>query len=158
MEVKRLRTLALEVFKTLMNPEYMKEIFHKAAFTTHRPLNLEVNEKHTTKYGNKSLRCLGTHIWNSLPSQIKKETDYTKFKEFINDWFGMKCKCNFFFFGVSTWVSILNCRYDLGLDPFLAGNGFHYFQFLLNFLIFVSCELYIYILVMVFIIPEWIKF
>ena len=31
MEVKRLRTLALEVFKTLnnMNPEYMKEVFHK---------------------------------------------------------------------------------------------------------------------------------
>ena len=31
MEVKRQRTLALEVFKTLnnVNPEYMKEIFHK---------------------------------------------------------------------------------------------------------------------------------
>ena len=32
-----------------------------------------------------------------LPNQIKKEkkqTGYTKFKEFINDWFGMKCKCN----------------------------------------------------------------
>ena len=54
MEVKRLRTLALEVFKTLnkRNPEYMKEIFHKTSFTTHRPLNLEVDKKHTTKYGN----------------------------------------------------------------------------------------------------------
>ena len=72
MEVKRLRTLALEVFKTLnnMNPEYMKKIFHKAVFTTHRPLDLEVNETHITKYGNKRLRCLGTHILNSLPNQI----------------------------------------------------------------------------------------
>ena len=61
MEVKRLRTLALEVFKTNnMNSEYMKEIFHKTAhslinltaFSLHRPLNLEVNENHTTKYGN----------------------------------------------------------------------------------------------------------
>ena len=96
MEVKRLRTLALEVFKTLsnMNPEYLKEIFHETAFTTHRPYNLEVNVNHTTKYGNKSLRCLGLHNWNSLPNQIEKETDYTKFKEFINDWLGMKCKCN----------------------------------------------------------------
>ena len=35
MEVKRLRTLALEVFKTLnnVNPEHMKEIFHKTALT-----------------------------------------------------------------------------------------------------------------------------
>ena len=74
MEVKRLRTLALEVFKTLnnMNPEYMKEIFHKTAFSTHRPLNLEVNKNHATKYGNKSLRCLRPHIWNSLSNQIKK--------------------------------------------------------------------------------------
>ena len=94
MEVKRLKTLALAVFKTLkkMNPEYMKEIFHKTAFTTHRPLNLKVNENHATKYGNISLRCLGPYIWNSLQNQIKKETGYTKFKEFINDWFGMKCK------------------------------------------------------------------
>ena len=50
-EVNRLRTISLEVFKTVnnMNPEYMKEIFHKTAFSTHIPLNLEVNENHTTK-------------------------------------------------------------------------------------------------------------
>ena len=52
------------MFKTLssMNPECMKKIFHKTAFSTHRPLNLKVNENHTTKYGNKNLRCLRTHI------------------------------------------------------------------------------------------------
>ena len=75
MEVKRLRTtLALEVFKILnnMNPEYMKKIFHKTPFTTHRPLNLEVNENHTNKHRNKSLKCLDPHILNSLPNQIKK--------------------------------------------------------------------------------------
>ena len=90
MEVKRLKTLALEVFKTLnnMNPEYMNEIFHKTAFFTHRPLNLQVNKNSTTKYGNKFLECLIPHIWSSLTNQIKKETSYTKFKEFINNWFG----------------------------------------------------------------------
>ena len=85
-----------------MNLEDIKEIFHKTAFTMHRPLNLEVNENHTTKYGNKSLTCLGPHIWNSLPNQIKKDTNYIKFKEFIIDLFGIKCKCNLLFFGVST--------------------------------------------------------
>ena len=60
MEVKQLRILPLEVFN--MNPEYMKEIFHKAAFSAHRPINLEVKENHTTKYGNKGLRCLGPQI------------------------------------------------------------------------------------------------
>ena len=78
MEVKRLRTPALEVFKTLnnMNPEYMKEIFHKAAFSTHRPYNLEVNENHTTKYGNKSLRCLWVLIFGT-PFQIKLKEKLT---------------------------------------------------------------------------------
>ena len=76
MDVKRLRTLALDVFNTLnnMNPEYMKEIFHEAVFTTHRTLNLEVNENHTTKYGIKSQRYLGFHTWSSLPNKLKKKS------------------------------------------------------------------------------------
>ena len=69
MEVNRLRTLALDVFKTLnnMNPEYTKEIFNKTASSTHRPLNLEVNENHTTKYGNKSLMSESSYL--ELPSK-----------------------------------------------------------------------------------------
>ena len=55
-----------------MNPEYMKEIFHKTAFSTYRPYNLEVNEKYATEYGNESLICLRPHTWNSLPNQMKK--------------------------------------------------------------------------------------
>ena len=81
-EVKLLRTVSLEVFITLnnMNAEYVIKIFHKTIFSRHTSVNLEVNENHTTKYRNKSLRCLDPHIWNSLPKQIKKETDYSKFK------------------------------------------------------------------------------
>ena len=56
--------VALEVFKTLnyMDLEYIREMFHITAFTTHRPLNLDVNKSHATKYGNKSLRYLGLPI------------------------------------------------------------------------------------------------
>ena len=96
MEVKRLRKLALEIFKTLnnLNPEYMKEIFYKTTNLTHRPFNIKVNQNHTTKCGNKSLRSLGHHIWNSLPKQIKEDTNYNKFKNYIDKWFGAKYKCN----------------------------------------------------------------
>ena len=44
--------------------------------------------------GNKSLWSLGPHIWNSLPSEIKEETEYKKSKKYMNNWFDMKCKCN----------------------------------------------------------------
>ena len=77
-----------------MNPEYMNEICHKTVFSKDSPHNLEVNENHTTKHGNKSLRYLGPHIRNFLPNQINKETDSNKFKKFMNDWFGMNCKRN----------------------------------------------------------------
>ena len=83
--VKRLRTLALEVFKTLnnINPEYMEEIFHKSAFSTHSPLNFEVNENHTTKYGNKSLRCLGPHTWKFLKIKLKKKLTTLSSRNFL---------------------------------------------------------------------------
>ena len=82
MEIKRRRCLALEIFKTLnnLNPYYMKEIFSEINF----------NQNNTTKYGSNSLRSLGPHIWNSLPSVIKKLTDYKKLKNYISDWFGLK--------------------------------------------------------------------
>ena len=69
----------------------MKEIFYKTTDLTHRPFNIKVNQNKATKYGNKSLRSLGPHIWNFLPKQIKEETDYNQFKNYIDKWFGAKC-------------------------------------------------------------------
>ena len=82
MEVKRPRNLALEIFKTLNNlkPEYMKKSLYETTNRTQRPFNIKVNQSNTTKYGNKSLRRLVPRIWNSLPKQIKEETDYNKVK------------------------------------------------------------------------------
>ena len=51
MGVKRLKNLALEIFKTFnhLNPKYMTEIFHKTITLTHRPLDIKVNQNNTTK-------------------------------------------------------------------------------------------------------------
>ena len=86
--------LGLEIFKTLnkLNLAFIKEIFHRTKCLTHRPNNIQVNVHKTAKYGDKSLKTLGCHIWNSLPEQ-KAETDFIKFKEDINQWFAPVCKC-----------------------------------------------------------------
>ena len=88
MEIKRLRCLALEIFETVndLNPYYTKEIFSKTTNLRHGPLDINFNQNNTTKYGNNSLRSLGPHIWNSLPSEIKKEADYEEFKNYLNDY------------------------------------------------------------------------
>ena len=75
----------LEISKTFnhLNVEYVKELFYKTSILTHRPLDVKVNQNSITKYSSKSLRSLGPHIWNSLPKQIREETDYNKFKNYI---------------------------------------------------------------------------
>ena len=95
MELKRIRTLAIEIFKTLndINPNYMKEIFHLSPYVTHKKHDLYVHGKNTTKYGSHSLKALGSHVWNSLPDKIKKLTSLNAFKDFIKNWFGPNCKC-----------------------------------------------------------------
>ena len=59
MEVKRIRTPRLEVFKT-----FMEEIFHRNKWLVDRPSNKQINVHKTAKYGDKCLRTLGPHIWN----------------------------------------------------------------------------------------------
>ena len=62
MEVKRQRNLFLEISKTLnyLNFEYMKEIFHKTANYTHRPINI---------IANKSLKA--KDLISGIPYQIR---------------------------------------------------------------------------------------
>ena len=96
-EGKRLRTVGLEVFRALNNPDFsfMEKIFHRTKWLTHRPNNMQVNVHKTAKYGDKSLRTLGPHISNSLPEHMKAETNFIKFTEYITQWFGPISKCIF---------------------------------------------------------------
>ena len=87
MEIKPLRTLPTEIFKTLndINPNYMKEIFYLSSHETHKKYDLFVHSLNTTKYGNHSLRVLGPYIWSSLPEEIKKLSSLNAFKNYIKN-------------------------------------------------------------------------
>ena len=91
MEVKRIRTLAIEKFKTVnnMNPSFMKNIFSPKTNAKVRPNNIIVKAHNSANNGDKSLTTLGPKIWNSLPKHIKSENSYLKFKEYIETWFGL---------------------------------------------------------------------
>ena len=64
MEIKRLRTLALEVFKAVNN-------LNLSPYQTHKKYDIFVHSRNTASFGDKSLRALGPHVWNSLPENIK---------------------------------------------------------------------------------------
>ena len=95
MEVKRLRTLGLEIFKTLsnLNPASLEVIIYRTKRLTHRPNNVQVNLNKTTKYGDKSLRIFGPYIWNSLLDHMKAEVTSLN-SEKINQWSRPSCKYN----------------------------------------------------------------
>ena len=96
MEIKRLRVLAIEIFKTVnnLNPNYVKDIFTPKLHPKVRPNDIPVKHHNTITCGIKSLKTLGPKTWNNLPENIKSETSYTKFKKYIDNWFGPKCRCN----------------------------------------------------------------
>ena len=60
MEIKRLQTLATEIFKTInnINPSYTKKIFTPKTNAKIRPHDIIVKHHNTATYGDKSLTAL----------------------------------------------------------------------------------------------------
>ena len=99
MNVKRLRFLCVEIYKTInnLNPSFMKQIFELRE--TNRNvrgkyrLNLNIPNYNQVTFGKKSLRIFGPKIWNSLPYHIKSSKNLETFKTVIKNWDGVNCKC-----------------------------------------------------------------
>ena len=96
MEVRGLRVLALEVFRSVnkLNPVYMQSLFEKNVNSKRYKDDLKVPIRNSVTFGDKSVGVFGPHIWNMLPAELKRETSYGKFKTQVNNWFGPQCICS----------------------------------------------------------------
>ena len=104
MNVKHLRTLSVEIFKTLNNldPSFLKEIF--SLMQTDRPvqekykLNLDIPSYSQVSFSREVLTFFGTKTWNSLPYHIKSAENLASFKTMINKPVAVKfvLRSNFF--------------------------------------------------------------
>ena len=89
--VNRLRSLCIEIFKTLSNtnPAFMNEVFElrktNSALRNQYKLNLDVPIINEVSFGAKIIRYLGPKIWNSLPFHIKSSESLTTFKRIIKN-------------------------------------------------------------------------
>ena len=99
MKVNRLRSLCIEIYKSInnINPIYMNEIFKlretSRAVHSNCKLNLEVPAINQVSFGDKSLIHYGPKIWNLLPFHIKSSENLEEFKNIIKNWNGVFCKC-----------------------------------------------------------------
>ena len=99
MNPKRLRTLCVEIFKTLnnLNPSFMKEIF--SLRQTDRPvrkkyrLNRDIPSYNQVTFGCKALTFLGPKTWNSFHYHKKSEENLASFKTMIKFWNGENYSC-----------------------------------------------------------------
>ena len=97
--VTRLRTLCIEIFKTLndLNPSFMKENFNLRQ--TNRPvrekckLNLVIPSYNQVTFGRKALTFFGPKTWNSFPYHIKSAENRASFKTMIKFWNDETCSC-----------------------------------------------------------------
>ena len=94
-EVRKLRFLAVEVFKTInhLNPSFMTEIFSHNTTRDASRNKLYVKAQNSKKYGTDTLRSLGPKIWNNLPSDFRTSENLPSFKKLINTWNGPSCNC-----------------------------------------------------------------
>ena len=97
MNTKRMRNLAIEIFKSInnLNSPFLKEMYKTKVNPVVWPNDIIVKTQNTATYGDKSLTVLGPKIWNSLPQNAKSESSYRMFKECINIWLGPMCYCTY---------------------------------------------------------------
>ena len=88
----------VNVFKCMndLHPVFMSNTFVQRNV----PYDLRDNSKliipdfNTIRFGKKSFRYYGSHLWNHVPSEFKAATSIFTFKKLIKTWNGPNCQCN----------------------------------------------------------------
>ena len=92
LEVKRLRSIYTEIYKTAndLNALCMRELFipRNSTYALKGPQNLSVPRVNQTTHGLKSIRYQRPKIWNSLPADFHKASFFDKFKNLMKTWNG----------------------------------------------------------------------
>ena len=96
LKIRRLRTMAIEVYKILnkKSPMYLNDLFvYKESRYSFRKTNtVEVPQVRTTYHGLHSFRFAGATLWNELPNELRNVSSLSQFKSLINSWSGGSCK------------------------------------------------------------------
>ena len=102
MNVKRLRTPCVEIFKILknLNPSFKKQVFSlrqtDRQVRQKNKLKLDVPSYNQLALGKKALTFFDLKTWNSLPYFITYAENLTSFKTMIKFWNGKTCTCKIY--------------------------------------------------------------
>lgn len=99
LKVRRMRTMALEVFKILnkQTPVYLHDLLNvkNNSYSFRYTNTVEIPQVRTTSYGINSFRFTAAKLWNSLLQRFRDISNFNHFKSQINAWNGGSCVCTF---------------------------------------------------------------
>ena len=131
LEIRRLRTMAIECFKIIhdLSPPCLSNLVSRRESTySFRYTNiLDIPRVRTVTYGKKSFRFAVPLLWNDLPEHFRAQTNFLQFKSLISSWNGKVCKCS----ACSAW-------YMCNL-LFFGLFSLHVINWLFNFTLLCSC-------------------
>ena len=97
LQIRRIRSMAIETFKIIneISPPLLNDLIVKRQSTINfRYTNiLQIPQVRTTTYGKNSFRYAAPSLWNSLPEDFRKCTNFSQFKTLIGTWNGKICRC-----------------------------------------------------------------
>ena len=97
LHLSRMRNLALQTFKIVYGdsqPFLQDFVVKKDTSYDFRYTNLlELPRPKSTMFGISSFRYQAAKLWNALPDDARKITDFDSFRALIKGWGGVECTC-----------------------------------------------------------------
>ena len=98
LQIRRIRTMALETYKILnkIAPVCLHDLIKvKNSKYVFRYSNIaDVPQVRTTRYGKKSFMFAAATLWKDLPNHFRTENSFDHFKSLIQSWNGSVCRCS----------------------------------------------------------------
>ena len=99
LKIRRMRFLAIEVFKILnkQTPVYLHDliVMKKTSYSFRYRNTVDLPRVNTTRYGLNSIRYAAAKMWNDFEGNLREDMTLNQFKILINKWDGQGCSCSF---------------------------------------------------------------
>ena len=97
LHLNRLRCIAAETYKCINNltPEYIRDLVQlkTSSYAFRYENTIKVPTVRTVTYDQCSFRFESAWVWNSLPNDMRKVTEFAEFRRQIRTWTGPSCRC-----------------------------------------------------------------
>jgi hypothetical protein len=98
LKVRRMRTMAIECYKILnkLSPSCLHDlvVFKDCKYNFRCSNIVDIPRVPTSTSGKNSFKFAAAVLWNDLPDDFRKISNFNQFKNILKSWNGNVCKCS----------------------------------------------------------------